>query len=298
MQRVSFVALSVLLLATHAAWGQEDLKIYISADMEGVVGAVSSEQLGPSGFEYQRFREFMTAEVNAAIAAARAGGATEVVVADSHGNGQNLLMDRLPDDILLIRSWPRPLGMMEGIDASFDGAILVGYHTSTTNPAGVRAHTISSGSYAAVRLNGIEMPEAGINAAIAGHFDVPVLVISGDDAIVEEARGILGDVEGAVVKWSYGFHSARTLMPEAAYRLIGEKVTAALDRIHDFRSYRLEEPVRLEVTFKNYLPAEVASYLPNVDRVDAHTIGFTGTDIVEVSRFLQFRGRYRADLSP
>ena len=298
MQRVSFVALSVLLLATHAAWGQEDLKIYISADMEGVVGAVSSEQLGPSGFEYQRFREFMTAEVNAAIAAARAGGATEVVVADSHGNGQNLLMDRLPDDILLIRSWPRPLGMMEGIDASFDGAILVGYHTRTTNPAGVRAHTISSGSYAAVRLNGIEMPEAGINAAIAGHFDVPVLVISGDDAIVEEARGILGDVEGAVVKWSYGFHSARTLMPEAAYRLIGEKVTAALDRIHDFRSYRLEEPVRLEVTFKNYLPAEVASYLPNVDRVDAHTIGFTGTDIVEVSRFLQFLGRYRADLSP
>ena len=298
MHRLLFVALSSLYLATPTVWGQENLKVFISADMEGVVGAVSSEQLGPSGFEYQKFREYMTAEVTAAIEAARAAGANEIVVADSHGNGQNLLMDRLPDDILLVRSWPRPLGMMEGIDESFDGAIFLGYHTSTTNPAGVRAHTISSGSYAAVRLNGIEMPEAGINAAIAGHFGVPVLVISGDDAIVDEAREIIGDVEGAVVKWSYSFHSARTLMPEAAYRLIGEKVTAALDRIHDFTPYRLEEPVRLEVTFKNYLPAEVVSYLPNVERVDAHTIGFTGADIVEVSKFLQFLGRYRSDLSP
>ncbi len=291
-------ALVTGVLTAAPAAGQQGLKIYISADMEGLTAAVTNQQLGPAGFEYQRFREIMTAEVNVAIEAARAAGATEIVVSDSHGNGQNLLVDRLPQDILLIRSWPRPLGMMEGLDDSFDGVIFIAYHSSTTNPSGVRAHTFSSGNYAAVRLNGMPVPEAGFNAAIAGHFGVPVLAISGDDAIVAEAREILGDVEGAVVKWSYGFHSARTLLPEAGQRVIGETVTTALGRIGDFRPYRLEGPVRLEVTFKNYLPAELASYLPNVERVDAHTIGFTGQDIVEVSRFAQFLGRYRADLTP
>ena len=169
--------------------GQEGLKIHISADMEGVVGAVTGEQLGPSGFEYQRFRKLMTNEVNAAIKAARSAGATEIVVADSHGNGKNLLIEELPSDITLVRSWPRPLGMMQGIDDTFDAAIFLGYHSSTTNPKGVRAHTMSSGSLAGVRINGIDMSEAGINAAIAGYFGVPIVMISGDDAIVRRGAG-------------------------------------------------------------------------------------------------------------
>src|SRR5687767_3272886 len=117
---------------------ERKLRIYISADMEGVVGVVTNEQLGPQGFEYQRFREIMTQEVNAAIEAAFEAGATEVVVSDSHGNGQNLLIEKLPKNILLVRSWPRPLLMMQGIDETFAGAIFLGYHTGTTNPTGVR----------------------------------------------------------------------------------------------------------------------------------------------------------------
>src|SRR5688500_6277223 len=128
------------------------MKIYISADMEGVVGAVTGEQLSPQGFEYQRFREFMTQEVNAAVEAAFEAGATEVVVSDSHGNGQNLLIEKLPKNILLVRAFPRPLMMMQAIDASFAGVIFLGYHSSTTNPKGVRAHTISSARLADVRL--------------------------------------------------------------------------------------------------------------------------------------------------
>ena len=188
--------------------------------------------------------------------------------------------------------------MMEGLDDSFDGVIFIGYHSSTTNPSGVRAHTFSSGNFAAVKLNGMPVPEAGFNAAIAGHFGVPILAISGDDAIIAEATEILGDVEGAIVKWSYGFHSARTIMPEAGRQLIKEKVTTAIKRIADFTPFTINNPVRLEVTFKNYMPAELASYLPNVDRVDAHTIGFTGADILEVSKFTQFLVRYRANLAP
>ena len=288
--------LSLLLAGPLSA--QDGLKVYISADLEGVVGVVTGDQLGPGGFEYGRFRQFMTNEVNAAITAAREMGATEILVSDSHGNGENLLIEQLPEDIQLIRAWPRPLMMMEGIDETFDAAIFIGYHASTSNVEGVRAHTISSASLTAVRINGVEMMEASINAAIAGDFGVPVIMISGDDATVEEARRVIGDMEGAVVKWNYGFHSARTIMPEASYALIGDRVRAALGRLDDFSPYVMSGPVELEISFKNYLPAEVMAYLPNVDRVDAHTIRFVGRNMSEVSRFIAFTTRYSASISP
>jgi D-amino peptidase len=278
---VSCAVVFLLLAVTSPALDAQGrkLKIYISADMEGVVGAVTSDQLGPAGFEYSRFREFMTAEVNAAIGAAFAAGATEIMVSDSHGNGENLLIEKLPSNVTVVRSWPRPLMMMQGIDETFDGVIFLGYHTGTSNSEGVRAHTISSARLAEVRLNGSPVSEAAINAAIAGHFNVPVIMVSGDDAVVRETRAAVGDVEGAVVKWSYGFHSARTLTPEAAYGLIGEKVRKAIARIKEFKPLKLKTPVQLDVRFKNYRPAEVLAYLPIVERTDSHSIKYIGKDM-------------------
>jgi D-amino peptidase len=284
------------LVTIHAQ--ERKLKIYISADMEGVVGVVTGEQLGPQGFEYTRFREFMTQEVNAAIEAAFEAGAAEIVISDSHGNGQNLLIEKLPKNVLLVRAWPRPLMMMQGIDETFAGVIFIGYHTGTTNPQGVRAHTISSARLADVRLNNLAMSEAGINAAIAGHFNVPVIMVSGDEAVVKETTALLGNVEGAVVKWASGFHSAKTLMPEAAYQLIRHKVKTAMGRIKEFKPYKVSTPVRLDVRFKNYRPSEVLSYLPIVERTDAHSIRFTGKDMVDVSKFLEFIVTYEPNLEP
>jgi D-amino peptidase len=298
MIRSTLLAAATLVTFAGAGHAQQGLKVYISADMEGVVGAVTGDQLGPTGFEYGRFRQIMTHEVNAAIEAAREMGATEILVSDSHGNGENLLIEQLPQDIQLIRSWPRPLMMMEGIDESFDAAIFLGYHASTTNTRGVRAHTISSSNLTAVRLNGMEMMEASINAAIAGDFGVPIVMISGDDATVAEAQRIVGDMEGAVLKWSLGFHSARTLMPEAGYEVIREKVRAALARVDDFQPYRLDGPIELEISFKNYMPAEVMAYLPNVDRVDAHTIRFVGQNMTEISKFIEFTTTYGVSITP
>jgi D-amino peptidase len=289
---------SIICSGTQAEAQGKKMKIYISADMEGIVGVVTNEQLGPQGFEYNRFREFMTAEVSAAIQAAFDAGATEIVVSDSHGNGQNLLIEKLPKNVTVVRSWPRPLMMMQGIDDTFDGAIFIGYHTSTNNTEGVRAHTISSARLADVRLNGVSMPEAGINAAIAGHFNVPVIMVSGDDAVVKEVTQLLGDIEGAVVKWAYGFHSARTLTPEAAYEVIREKVKRAMSRIKDFKPYKIKEPVQLEVRFKSYRPSEMLSYLSIVERTDSHSIRFRGKDIVEVSKFLEFITTYEPSLEP
>jgi D-amino peptidase len=273
-------------------------RILISVDMEGITGVVTSEQLGPAGFEYARFREFMTAEAIAAVEAAKEAGATEILVVDAHGNGQNLLIDRFPPDVRIVRSWPRPLMMMEGIDSTFSAVVFIGYHSATTNTKGVRAHTISSANLAAVELNGIAVGESGINAAIAGHFGVPVVMISGDDAAVGEAQQLIGPIEGAVVKRSLSFHAANTLTPQAGQALIREKVKAGLAKRAALRPYLLRGPIRLDVTFKSYTPAEIVAYLPGVQRVNAHTIRFTGRDMVEVSKFLEFLNTYQPGLSP
>ena len=297
---MSYRTLSLISLALSAnAWAQDDgLKIFISADMEGVVGAVTAEQLRPGGFEYERFRGFMTAEVNAAIEAARGAGATEIVVADSHGNGQNLLIERLPDDVTLVRSWPREFRMMGGIDDSFDGVIFLGYHAGTSNMEGVRAHTFSSANITGLKLNGIEMSEGSMNAAIAGHLGVPVIMVSGDDVAVAEVQAVIGDVEGAVVKRAMGFHSAESLTPEAAYEIIRTSTAAAISRIEDFEPYVLDTPIVMELSLKHYQPVELLGYLSNVERIDSHTIRYTGEDIREVSDFLLFVTRYRIDLQP
>jgi D-amino peptidase len=292
---------AVVLFSSSFGWvwaGDGGLKLLISVDMEGVVGVVTADQLGPDGFEYQQAREWMTGEVLAAIDAAREEGVTEFVVADSHGNGENLLIDRLPDDVLIVRSWPRPLGMMQGIDSTFDAVVFLGYHTGTDNPDGVRAHTFSSAKLADVRLNGKSVPEGGVNAAIAGHFGVPVIMVSGDDAAVEQIRSVVGDIEGAVVKWHYSFHSAKTMTPAASYKLIGETIKKALRRLDEFEPFVLETPVTLDVRFKNYRPPQILAYLPIVERTDSHSIRYEGEDMVAVSKFLQFMNGYNAGLEP
>lgn len=277
---------------------QQKMKVYISVDMEGVVGTVTGDQLGPEGFEYGRYREFMTREALAAINAAKEAGATEILVSDSHGNGENLLIELLPKDVRIIRSWPRRLSMMAGIDKSFDAAIFIGYHSSTSNPRGVRAHTFSSARLTRVALNGIEMSEGAWNAAIAGHFGVPVVMISGDDAVIEEVRKLLGTVEGAEVKQSLGFHSANTLTPEAAYELIGQKVKDALKNVRRFKPYLLKTPITLDVSFKHYRVAEVAAYLRGVERRDSHSIRYVGQDMLEIADFMLFLTNYSPSLEP
>jgi D-amino peptidase len=292
--RVLLLLLTWLTMAYSA--NAQDLKVYISADMEGIAGVVTQAQLGPSGFEYSQFRKFMTAEVNAAIEAARDAGATKIVVSDSHGNGLNLLLDALPQDIELVRSWPRPLGMMEGIDESFGAAIFIGYHASAGNVGGIAAHTVSGGDLSSIKINSMEMTEGGMNALIAGHFGVPVVMISGDEAAVREVSDMLGPIEGAIVKWHYSHTSGRTLMPEAAQALIKEKVQAGLRRRRQLEPFRIEGPLTLDLAYKNDKAAELIAYLPNVERIDNHTVRFVGS-IVELSMFIEMALGYPSTMN-
>ena len=285
-------------LVPNAEAQPKKLKVFISVDMEGIAGVVTGDQLGPTGFEYQQFREFMTAEALAAVQTAKDSGATEILVADSHGNGENLLIDKFPPDVRIVRSWPRKLGMMGGIDSTFDAAIFIGYHSSTDNPTGVRAHTFSSAKLTHVAINGKVVSEGSWNAAIAGHFGVPVIAISGDDAAVREVTQQVGDMEKAVVKNNLGFHSANTLTPKASQQLIAEKVKTAFGRLKDFKPFKVSYPVQIEITFKNYQPPELLAYLRDVERSDSHSIRYTVKDMLEASEFMQFVTHYNPELEP
>jgi D-amino peptidase len=288
----------LLLFLSATAGAQPRTKVFISVDMEGIAGVVTGEQLGPTGFEYQRFREFMTAEAVAAIEGAKAAGATDIVIADSHGNMQNLLVERLPADVVVVRGPVRPLGMLQGIDSTFHAVVFIGYHSGTTNLQGVRAHTFASARYTSVELNGTPMAESSFNAALAGHFGVPIVAISGDESAVGELLRLVPRAAGAVVKQSIGFHAAASRTPAAAQAMIREAVRTGIARRSEIQPYRLQTPYRLDLGFKSYRAPEVLAYLPIVHRTTAHTIRYTADSILDIARFLSFLGAYSPEMDP
>jgi D-amino peptidase len=204
MNQIIRVIVVVLLTVASTVAQENKLKVYISADMEGVGGVSTWDvQATPQGREYEKFRRLMTQEVNAATAGAYDAGATDVLVSDSHGDAQNIDVELLDRRARLVRAFPRPLGMMQGIDNTFSAAVFIGYHASQGQANAVLAHSFSGRM--AVRLNGTVVPEAGFNAAIAGEFGVPVVFVSGDQAISEEAKRLLGPIETASVKQAIDF---------------------------------------------------------------------------------------------
>jgi D-amino peptidase len=285
MNRVLAALMLVLLaVSTHA---QRTRKIFISVDMEGITGVVQPAQLGPDGFEYQRAREWMTAEVNAAIQGARDAGPADIVVCDSHGNGQSVLIDRLPDDVQIVRGFPRPLEMMQGIDASFAAALFIGYHASEWTADAVRGHTISSARLLGVKLNGMEVSEGIYNAALAGQFGVPIAFMSGDRLAVSQLQKVVPGAEGAIVKEPFGYHSAQTVTPARGQALIRDGVKRAMAKLGTLQPYRVKTPIDLEVGFKLTIDAERAAFIPGLTRSDAHSVKGTFPDMIQITKLLQ-----------
>jgi D-amino peptidase len=228
----------------------------------------------------------MTQEVNAAVAGAFDAGATEVLVSDSHGDAQNIDVETLDKRVRLIRAWPRPLLFMQGIDNTFGAVVLIGFYASQGQFPAILAHNLVSQRIMDVKLNGVTHPEAGLAAAVAGEFGVPVVFLSGDQTIGQEAKRLLGPIDTAAVKQAIGFYAAETMHPTEAQRLIREGVKRAVARRGEMKPYKLAHPVKLELTFKQTVNAEVVSYLPGVERLKGDTIVFTGRDATEVTKFL------------
>lgn len=292
------LALLALLPLCCAQAQERKLKVHISVDMEGVAGVVSTDQLGPGSFEYERFRQFMTREALAAVEGATAAGANEIVVADAHGNAENLLIEQFPPNVRVVRGFPRRLGMMGGIDSTFDASIFIGYHASTSNRAGVRAHTFSSAQLTRVTLNGKEVTEGAWNAAIAGHFGVPVVFVSGDEAAVEEVRAAIGPIGAFATKKPLSFHSAETLLPAVSQNGIRDGVRAALSKRAEFKPFKASYPASVEISFKHYRPVELLGYLKQFERISSHTIRYSARDMVEAAEIEGFITGYQISLEP
>jgi D-amino peptidase len=219
----------------------------------------------------------MTAEVNAAVEGALAGGATLVVVNDAHGPMTNILIEELHPDAQLITGSPKPLSMMQGIEEGFDCAFLVGYHARVGTANAILDHTWT-GIVMEVQLNGRPFGELGLNAGLAGACGVPVTLVTGDQAVTEEARSLLGDVEVVAVKQAVGRHAAKCLPPRTAQRLITQAAERAVRGRRD--PLVIPPPLTLSVEFARSAHADMAELLPGSRRMGARRVEFRGADWV------------------
>jgi|Deesub1362B_J571_1020462.scaffolds.fasta_scaffold00444_7 D-amino peptidase len=260
------------------------LKVFISIDMEGICGVINWEDVSRDGRDYNLFRKLMTEEANAAIEGALEAGATEIVVRDSHGSARNILPELLNPEAKLIRDWSGgPLQMMEGIDKTFDAVIFIGYHARAGTPDAILEHTMSGRIYD-LKLNGKVIPEAGLNAAIAGYFGVPVVLVAGDLAITKQAKKLLGEVETVAVKEGIG-EAAKMLHPKKARELIKKKTIFALKNLKKYKPFKLDPPYTMEITFTNEENARRVSFIPGAKRIGPRSVSFTSNDFMEVLKF-------------
>ena len=178
--------------------------VLISVDMEGIAGIATGQQVRPDGRDYPIARALMTAEANAAVAGAFDGGATSVVVNDSHGPMDNLLGEQLDRRADYVVGRPKPLGMMQEAAPGIGVVLFVGYHAGAADPGGVLAHTYNGAAFAGVRLGGRPISEAELNALIAAAAGVPVGLVTGDDVICGLAGKAFPGVVTAAVKTALG----------------------------------------------------------------------------------------------
>jgi D-amino peptidase len=254
------------------------MKIFISADIEGISGVATGVQLKKES-EYQRFRKLMTQDVNAAIEGAFAGGATEVVVADGHGNMSNILIEELDSRASLISGNNRVMCQMEGLDATFDGVFFVGYHgREGGSERAVINHSLAGICVEEMKINGKVVGETEMNAGVAGFFNIPVLLVTGDDALVEEIKPTLPNVEYAVVKRGIDRFAAELLPLEKAHQLIRTKAEQAVKNRINVKPYKVEGSVTFEITFKLTNQALMTTTLPTVEMIGPKTIRFTCDD--------------------
>ncbi len=260
------------------------MKIFITADYEGVSGHVQ----GGSGGE----KEAITADINAAITGAVEGGATEILVGEAHASMRNIIPEKLDPRASFLSGQPKPLNHVGGIDGTFDAAMFVAYHAKAGTLRGIMAHTYT-GKVFSLKFNGIEVGEIGADAAIAGYFGVPVVMVAGDKAACDESRALLGDIETVAVKEGVSRSAGRCIHPVEARKLIKEGAKRAMGLIGTATPFVIQPPIRTEVVFTNPGYADNLELLPFIERIDGCAITFTAEDFIEafeLFNMVQFYG--------
>ncbi|MFI7326552.1 M55 family metallopeptidase [Streptomyces rubiginosohelvolus] len=266
------------------------MKALISVDMEGISGIVHSSETNPERYDYQRGRELMTTEANAVIAGVLDAEPTaDVLVADAHGTFRNLLPEQLDRRARLVRGKPRALNMLAGLDEETDAALFVGYHVRAGEGPGVLAHTMNGEILDVrvtgrapgedVRVAGRSLGEIGLNAAMAGHLGVPVVLLSGDDAACAEAAALIPEAVTVPVKEALGMAAAVTLHPEEARDRLRRAAADAVSRRTEIPPLALTGPLEVEVDLASPHTIDLATLVPGVSRTaGARTVAFTASD--------------------
>ncbi len=256
------------------------MKIYISTDMEGIAGIFLPEQLSRGTAEHAEARKLLTGEVNAAIAGAFEGGATEVVVKDGHGSGFNIVMEDVDARAEVVAGASFP-ARFAGLDESFAGMILLGYHAMAGTEGAICDHTMSTLTWMRYELCGVEVGETGMDAAEAGRFGVPVIMASGDDKLCREATHLLGEnLVACPVKTGLARHSVRTKAPKAARELVRAAAKEAVSRESHPQPYRPEPPyiARLTYVLSTHADSRYCDGIHTI-REDARTVRYVSDDL-------------------
>jgi D-amino peptidase len=269
---------------------QAGKKVFISADMEGISGISSPDQLSATGAEYGRSRKMMADDVNAAIRGARRAGAHTIVVNDSHGSMRNLRLEDLDPQVSLISHSFKRSGMMEGLDESFDAVIFIGYHAKAGNPGGLFAHT-GSGVVRDVRVNGVSLGEGGLNTTVAAWFGVPVALVTGDDVAVKQVAEVATTARTVAVKRAINPRAVELRPFKAVHDEIEE---AAFTGVRDARKFQARRPpaFKVEVQFQEITIPEVAASIPTMERPAPDTIAFTTDSMPKAYTLIRLLYRY------
>jgi D-amino peptidase len=284
------LATALVMLVACSVFAQAGRKVYISVDMEGISGISGSDQLAPGGSEYGRSRKLMAEDTNAAIRGALAGGATAIVVNDSHGGQRNLLPEDLHPSARLISHSFKRYGMMEGLDESFDAVIFIGYHAKASSPAGLFAHT-GSGVVRDLQINGQSVGEGGMNTLLAAWYGVPVVLVTGDDVAVAEVKETATTSRGVVVKRAINVRAVELVSLEQARKDIE---SAARDAVAGAKKQTPQRrgPFRVQMQFRDTLIPEVAEAFSIIQRVGPETVSFSAETMPAAYRLIRVLYRF------
>lgn len=259
------------------------MRVFLSADMEGVAGVARDEQTDPSSHLHAASRHLLTQEVNAAVEGALEAGVQEVVVSDGHWTCVNLDPEELHPRAELVGGYPRRHYMGAGMGPGFDAAFFVGYHAAVGTPDAVLDHSYADPRVVhEVRLGGVAQCEGSLTGYLCGVFDCPVALFTGDAAAVSQMHEFVLEVEGVVVKEGLGRQAARSLHPQVARDRIRTGAARAIERLGNIPPMRLAGRVELEVDLVSAAMADSCERVPCVARLGPRTVGYASEDYFEV----------------
>lgn len=257
------------------------MKVFVLVDMEGITGVCLENHTTGGTPEYEQARRWMTQDVNACVQGALDAGATEITVLDGHGtnNFYNLIYEDLHEGAEYIEGTPHGW-YITGLDSSYDCMLMLGMHAMAGTPQAVLEHTWSSARWVRCRVNGREMGEIGMMAAYAGHFGVPVTLVTGDRAACDEAKSFLGDQTAlACVKWGLSRYSARMLPPMTARAEIRGRASEAVALAAEAKPFVIPGPVSVEVDYFRNSHVDEIKLGQGVEVIGPRTLRFSAADV-------------------